>query len=67
MPGGRPPARAAVAETAEALRRLLAIVEAGELDTVTPKDVALVRRLQGALVGWEASLGQGSTADDHSK
>jgi hypothetical protein len=40
----------------EALRKLLDAVDAGELDAVTPGEVALLRRLQGTLVGWEETL-----------
>lgn len=54
----RPPSRAAVAEAAVALRRLLAAVEEGQLELSTPKDVALLRRLEGVLAGWETALGE---------
>lgn len=52
----RPETRATLSEAAEALRGLLAAVDAGELDVATPREVALLRRLQGTLVGWEEAL-----------
>jgi hypothetical protein len=61
----RPPTRATLREAAAALRKLLDIIEAGELDASTPKDIALLRRLQGTLVGWEEALGKDSGDDDH--
>jgi hypothetical protein len=36
-------------EAAEALRRLLAAVEAGEIDADTPQARRLLRRLEGAI------------------
>jgi hypothetical protein len=53
----RLPSRQAVAEAAEALRRVLAVIDAGELDVTNPRDVALVRRLQGALMALKAVSG----------
>jgi hypothetical protein len=61
----RPPSHATVQEAAESLKRLLDVVEAGELDVSTPRDVALLRRLQGTLAGWEEALGKASGKDDH--
>ncbi len=65
MAGRRSPTRATLREAAEALRGVLAAVDAGELDVATPRDVALLRRLQGTLAGWEAALGKGPPAVDH--
>lgn len=56
----RPPSRKDITEAAEALRRLLALMEDGELTVTTPQDVALVRRLQGALTAMEAVAGRPS-------
>jgi hypothetical protein len=56
MAGKCPSTREAVTEAVEALRKLLDAVDAGELDAVTPGEVALLRRLQGTLVGWEETL-----------
>ena len=39
------------------LRRFIAAVESGELSASTPQDVAVVRRLQGALTALEAVAG----------
>jgi hypothetical protein len=61
----RPPSRAAVQEAAESLRRLLDAIDAGELDVSTPRDVALLRRLQGTLAGWNEALGREPDEDDH--
>jgi hypothetical protein len=47
------------------LQKLLDAIEAGELDVSTPKDIALLRRLQGTLAGWEEVLGKDSGEDDH--
>jgi hypothetical protein len=60
----RPPSRATLAEATDTLRRLLDAVEAGELDATDPRTVALVRRLQGVLVGWEAALGRPATGPE---
>jgi len=65
MAGERPPTREAVTEAAETLRRLLDAVEAGDLDAITPGEVALLRRLQGTLVGWEETLGVRLPSTDH--
>jgi len=63
---GRPaPTKATLTEAAAALRKLLDAIEAGELDVSTPRDVALLRRLQGTLAGWDEALGRGSGDDDH--
>jgi len=50
--------RTDIAEAAAALERLLAAIEAGDVDVTTPRDVALLRRLQGTLAGWQAALGE---------
>jgi hypothetical protein len=63
----RPPSRATLTQAAAALKKLLDVIEAGELDVSTPKDIALLRRLQGTLVGWEEALGKDSGEDDHTK
>jgi hypothetical protein len=51
MAGKCPSTREAVTEAVESLRKLLDAVDAGELDAVTPGEVALLRRLQGTLWG----------------
>ncbi len=61
----RPPSRAAVQEAAESLRRLLDSIEVGELDVSTPRDIALLRRLQGTLAGWDEALGREPDEGDH--
>jgi len=61
------PTRATVAEAAAALQKLLDAIEAGEVDAATPREVALLRRLQGTLVGWKEALGEGSEAADHAE
>jgi len=65
MAGKRPPSREAVREASEALRKLLDAIEAGELDAVTPSEVALLRRLQGNLAGWEEVMGVRRGPTDH--
>jgi hypothetical protein len=40
-------------------------LDAGELDTVIPGDVALLWRLQETLVGWEEALGARPSPPDH--
>lgn len=68
VPDRRPLPREAVEEAAQALRRLLAAVDAGELGEMTnPKEVALIRRLQGTLVGWQTALGEEPPTPDHSE
>jgi hypothetical protein len=42
-----------VAEAAAALRRLLAAIDAGEIDADDPKARALRRQLEGAAAAWE--------------
>jgi hypothetical protein len=42
------------AEAAELLRRVLALVESGELSADGPAGAGLVRRLEGALIAVEA-------------
>ena len=42
-----------MADAADALRRVLRAIEDGELAVTTPQDVALVRRLEGALAALE--------------
>ncbi len=59
--GRRSPTQTTLREAAEALRGLLAAIEAGELDVATPREVALLRRLQGTLVDWEDALRDGSS------
>jgi hypothetical protein len=50
-----------VAEAAEALRRLLAAIDAGEIDAEDPKARALRRQLEGAAAAWqEVSKGGGA-------
>ena len=52
-----------LAEGAAVLRRLLAAVEAGELEVANAHDVAIVRRLQGAVAAFEAGASDGGAAD----
>jgi hypothetical protein len=52
-------------EAAAALRKLLDAIEAGELHVSTPREVALFRRLQGTLAGWDEALGKGSPTNHH--
>jgi hypothetical protein len=61
----RPPSRAILTEAADSLQKLLVAIEAGELDVSTPRDVALLRRLQGTLAGWNEALGKAPEDDDH--
>ena len=63
----RPPSRATVQEATVSLKTLLEAIGAGELDVSTPKDIALLRRLQGTLAGWEEVLGKGSGEDSHTE
>ncbi len=63
----RPPSHATVREAAESLKRLLHAVEAGEVVVSTPRDVALLRLLQGTQAGWEEVLGKESKKDGHSQ
>ena len=51
---GMNPDREARRDAAQALRRILDAVEAGELEADSPQAKALLRRLQGAVVGLEA-------------
>jgi hypothetical protein len=57
VPSPRRPTRQAVDEATAALRRVLRAIENGELEVTTPQEVALVRRLEGALVGLEKVSG----------
>jgi hypothetical protein len=61
----RPASKKTIQEAAAALQRLLDAIDEGELDASTPRDVALLRRLQGTLAGWDEALGKGSRNDDH--
>jgi hypothetical protein len=63
----RAPTRATLTEAAVVLQKLLDTVEAGEVDASTPRDVALLRRLQGTLAGWDEALGKESRSDDHTR
>ena len=40
-------------EAAEALRRILEAVDAGEIDVEAPRAKQLLRRLEGAVAAWE--------------
>lgn len=51
-----------MAEAAEALRRLLAAIDAGEIDADDPKARALRRRLEGAMAAWDETSSGGETA-----
>jgi hypothetical protein len=53
----RTPSRAAVTDAAEVLSRLLAAVEAREIEADTPQARRLVRRIEGAQGAWEAESG----------
>jgi hypothetical protein len=44
-------------EVAGMLRQFIEAVESGELLTTTPQDVAVVRRLEGALASLDAVVG----------
>ena len=50
-----------VAEATQALRRLLAAIENGEIDADDPKARALQRRLEGAVAAWDGAGGDGGT------
>ena len=52
------PTRQAVDEATDALRRILTAIEDGELDASTPQDIALVRRLEGAVMALEEATGR---------
>jgi len=45
--------KAEMIEAAAMLRRLLAAVEAGELEADTPKGAVLRRHIEGAAAAWE--------------
>jgi len=62
----RSPSRETVGHAADALRRLLDAVERGEVRTTEPREVTLIRRLEGVLAGWEAALGEPAQLPDHS-
>jgi hypothetical protein len=66
VPGSRPPTRATLSEAVQALRRVLEAVESGTLKVPTPRDVALLRRLQGVLAEWEEALGEAHDDRHHS-
>jgi len=65
MAGRRPASRTTLSEAADALRKLLDSIETGELDVSTPRDIALLRRLQGTLAGWNEVLGTEPEEGDH--
>ena len=51
-----PPASSdTTAGASEIVRRLLRMIDDGEIDAGSPKAKALQRRLEGALAAWEAS------------
>jgi hypothetical protein len=50
-----------VTEAAEALRRLVAAIDAGEIDADDPKGLALRRRLEGVAAAWEQASASGGT------
>jgi len=50
----RPASKTTTQDAAGMLRRFIVAVESGELTASTPQDVAVVRRLQGALTALEA-------------
>jgi hypothetical protein len=61
----RSPSQGTIREAAAGLRRLLDAIDAGDLDAITPGEVALLRRLQGTLVGWEEALRVRPPSTDH--
>jgi hypothetical protein len=63
----RPASRATLTEAAPTLKKLLDAVEAGDLDVSSPREVALLRCLQGTLAGWDEALGWGSDERDHTE
>jgi hypothetical protein len=52
-----------LADAAVMLRRLLALVEAGELEASTPSARAVLRRLEGATIAVELAAGAGTGGD----
>ena len=66
-PTQRPASRKTIQEAAGVLRRLIEAVEVGKLDVPTPKDIALLRRLQGTLAGWEEILRKNSGEVRHTE
>lgn len=65
MAPARRPTNKTVQEATDVLRRLMTAIEAGNIDVSTPREVALLRRLQGVLAGWEAALGEEPQRPDH--
>jgi len=63
--GRRSPTQATLREAAEALRGVISAVDAGDLDVATPREIALLRRLQVTLVGWEEALAERDVPDGH--
>lgn len=59
--------RATLTEATATLKKLLDAVEAGELDVSSPREVALLRRLQGTLAGRDEALGKGPDERDHTE
>jgi len=56
----RPASKRARQEAAEQLRAILAGVAAGELDASSPQARAIIRRIEGAVIALEASIGRTS-------
>ena len=57
MVSRRVPTKETVAEAAATVQRILAAVDDGTLPVPTPRDIAVLRRLQGALVAWTHVVG----------
>jgi len=53
-----------LAEAAAMLRRLLALVAAGELEATTPSARAVLRRLEGAAIAVELAAGRAGGASE---
>jgi hypothetical protein len=66
VPRRRPPTKETLSDAVSPLRKVLEAVEAGTLEVPTPRDVALFRRLQGVLAGWEEALGEPHQDRHHS-
>jgi hypothetical protein len=62
-PTHRPASRAAAEDEAQVLRRFIEAIESGELIATTLQDVAVVRRLQGALTALEGVTGDSGSGE----
>ncbi len=59
----RPPSPSKFVEAAQALRRLLAAIDQGEIDADDPKARAFQRRLEGVVAAWEEAVEEGGTVE----